>query len=293
MTRTSQPVFLLGLGAQKAGTTWLHHYISQSAEVDPGLLKEYHIWNALTFPDSAKYDKRHGKVGRRRQARDLLNRLMRRPREPVLVRREMQRNPERYFDYFAGLLARDGIRMTGDMTPTHSALPTGTLVRIRDGFARRGITTRAVLLMRDPVDRCLWAIRMFRRNGGTTPGVDFTLPDDEVLHAYIGSQQGKLQGNYPHALDAMQAVFAPEDTYVGIYETMFRREELDRLSAFLGVDPDYSFVEQHFNVTEKATPLDEDVLQDAAMALAPVYEHCFARYPELRAHWRDPAGPTP
>lgn len=292
MSTNSQTVFLLGLGAQKAGTTWLHHYISQRAEVDPGLLKEYHVWNALTFPESAKYDTRDRRVGRRRQARDLLNRVMRRPREPGLLRREMQRDPERYFDYFAGLLARDGIRMTADMTPTHSALPADTLARIRDGFARRGITTKAIHLMRDPVDRCLSAIRMFRRNGGTAPGVDFMRPDDEVLRAYIGSPQGRLQGTYPHAIDAMQAVFAPEDTYVGIYETMFRRDELDRLSAFLGFDPDYSFVERHFNVTEKTGTLDDDVLQEAAEALAPVYEYCFACYPELRAHWRDPAGPA-
>ena len=41
-------VFILGLGAQKAGTTWLHHELTQSPETNMGELKEY---KALRNPE--------------------------------------------------------------------------------------------------------------------------------------------------------------------------------------------------------------------------------------------------
>lgn len=42
--------FVLGLGHQKCGTTWLYHYLSQSRRFKGGIKKEYHIWDALDVP---------------------------------------------------------------------------------------------------------------------------------------------------------------------------------------------------------------------------------------------------
>lgn len=41
-----QNTFVLGIGAQKCGTTWLQDAISKSGKANMGPLKEYHIWNA-------------------------------------------------------------------------------------------------------------------------------------------------------------------------------------------------------------------------------------------------------
>ncbi|WP_395660452.1 hypothetical protein [Aestuariivirga sp.] len=42
--------FILGVGAQKAGTTWLFHRLAGAPNASMGLVKEYNIWNALTLP---------------------------------------------------------------------------------------------------------------------------------------------------------------------------------------------------------------------------------------------------
>ena len=42
--------FLLGLGAQKAGTAWMHRYLESSPQCDPGFRKEYHVWDAVDLP---------------------------------------------------------------------------------------------------------------------------------------------------------------------------------------------------------------------------------------------------
>ena len=41
----TKPIFVLGVGAQKAGTTWLHEYLASLPEVDLGFMKEYHVFD--------------------------------------------------------------------------------------------------------------------------------------------------------------------------------------------------------------------------------------------------------
>ena len=43
--RIMKPVFVLGLGAQKAGTSWLHRTLSKNDNVNLGFEKEYHVWD--------------------------------------------------------------------------------------------------------------------------------------------------------------------------------------------------------------------------------------------------------
>ena len=56
MTAPSQRTFLLGLGAQKAGTAWMHRYLESSPQCDPGFRKEYHVWDAVDLPSGLDCD---------------------------------------------------------------------------------------------------------------------------------------------------------------------------------------------------------------------------------------------
>lgn len=40
-------IFLLGIGAQKAGTTWLHNQLVLNNNVDLGFAKEYHVLDSI------------------------------------------------------------------------------------------------------------------------------------------------------------------------------------------------------------------------------------------------------
>ena len=40
-------IFILGVGAQKAGTTWLHRQLIKSANFNFGHRKEYHVFDAM------------------------------------------------------------------------------------------------------------------------------------------------------------------------------------------------------------------------------------------------------
>jgi hypothetical protein len=39
MSERPKPRFLLGVGAQKSGTSWLHDYLAQSPQADFGFVK--------------------------------------------------------------------------------------------------------------------------------------------------------------------------------------------------------------------------------------------------------------
>ena len=47
MSIRSQKTFVLGVGAQKAGTSWLHHQLASRADTDFGFLKEYHVFDVI------------------------------------------------------------------------------------------------------------------------------------------------------------------------------------------------------------------------------------------------------
>ena len=122
--------FVLGLGAQKCGTTWLHSYLSGLNGVDLGFAKEYRTFDP--HPSSVQLRRRisairllilealssHTDSSAARQARFLLNRRL-------------------YYDYFAGLLDQPGVTATGDISPAYSGLKAPVLHSIRDNFARR------------------------------------------------------------------------------------------------------------------------------------------------------------
>jgi hypothetical protein len=136
--------FVLGLGAQKAGSSWLYAQLNSRRDADFGFLKEYHIHDARTLPEAG--------FSNRRKRSFIKPRTWRRQRFIA--------QPERYYDYFASLLRRPGIQLTGDITPSYSALSVGTLKDIKANFEQRQIGLRPVFLMRDPIERIISSQRM-------------------------------------------------------------------------------------------------------------------------------------
>ena len=53
--RPRAKTFLLGVGAQKCGTTWVSEYLRKADHSDFGLLKEYHVWDVMSDPIFARY----------------------------------------------------------------------------------------------------------------------------------------------------------------------------------------------------------------------------------------------
>jgi hypothetical protein len=162
--------FLLGLGCQKGGTTWLHAYLERHPQAIGGFCKEYHVVDAH-FRE-ARRTWQDARIARTRALIDTLKRtpgLRRQARiahlERVVERYERQRwlsaDLDRYVDYFAELArAQPDRRLVHDITPSYASLEAPQLAEVRERLEAAGFDVRVLFIMRDPVERAFSAFRM-------------------------------------------------------------------------------------------------------------------------------------
>ena len=208
--KPEEKTFLLGVGAQKSGTTWLQAYISTDKKVATGPLKEYHIWEAIYIKQCSNF--RVTDEQRTNAPADDL-------------KWHLQQNTDRYFSFFADLMESRNAEMTFDITPEYSALPVDVLQMIRSKFQQRNIRTKTIFLMRDPIERCWSAARMYLNHSRGTTAVT----PDEVLY-YATTTSAALRGRYDLTIRNLYRAFDSDSVYIGFYEQMFQKDRIDELS---------------------------------------------------------------
>lgn len=265
--------FLLGLGVQKSGTTWLHEYLSQSPESDFGFVKEYHIWD-LRSQIGLKARKAFMTRFSRRVAQGRLH--------PGLsggaMRLAFMSDPEIYFDYFAARLERPGIRLTGDITPTYSLLSGVDLAAIRDGFARRNVRIRAVLLLRDPVQRLRSMFRMNCKAHGKVLSAEEEFSELCARQARGGDD---LRSDYVKIVHRARKIFG-DDLFVTLYEDLFQDTSIRAICDFCGIAPHPADLDRKVNAGDLPKHFDKQQYR----ILAAPYLRQMAFITELFGHER-------
>ena len=268
-THSSNKVFLLGVGAQKAGTSWLHDQLNRRHDANFGFCKEYHILDALTLPQFAHFHPRLIAPWKWRTWR----------------RKCFLQDSNRYFNYFKHLLSKPAIKLTGDITPSYSCLSAETFAWARDQLSKRGITTRVVFLLRDPVERILSQQRMkLRKRGELQP----ELEREQLLRASRKlKKQPSQRSDYLHTLKALQTAFAPEELFIDLYERLFTEPVFRQLCQHLMIDylePNWG---QRVNESRSTTELPDEVLANLGLNQAEIYQGVAERLPELNlaTHW--------
>lgn len=269
--------FLLGVGAQKAGTSWLYSLLEQSEQFAPGFTKEYHIWDVRTVPVFRPL---------RRRLRDIRFGQRKHRRQDLRVWL-MENLPTRYFSYFDRLLAADGKTLTADITPAYSALDVATLRRIRAGIVARGMTFRCVFIMRDPVKRCLSAFNMHRNQGTgeVMEGVRLGAERTEAFRDYVVSDDARLRTAYEQTLRALGEALPAEETMVLIYEELFRPETITRLEEFLGIPLDQDHLETQIFKTDYREAPDPEAVKLCFETYRPTYDAVAEQFPQVRELW--------
>ena len=195
----------------------------------------------------------------------------------------MYANPAFYFRYFKRILARQDIWLTGDITPSYTAVPATVLGKIKDEFAASGIRVKALLLLRDPVERCWSALRMHKRRGEAAAGIDLSLSDEEALRQYFRSPYARVRSSYDKIYAEVRKIFDEEDVHVDFYERLFSEEAVRSISNYLEISADYSFVKQKFNASPKQMQISIQLRQEIAEEYSDVYHFSAAAFPSLRS----------
>lgn len=267
---SEEKTFILGLGHQKCGTTWLYEYLRGCENFAQGIVKEYHIWDALDIP-----------ILRRNRLEKAGNEN---PFTPNSIRYLMQNSDTYYFDYFCSLL-ESGKNIAADITPSYSGLGAERLSGIRQNFERRGVHVKTVILVREPLSRIKSAVRfnMHRRNyneGIALGETDFR----SALEQYYKSEECEIRTRYQNIIKEAQNVFEDSQIYIGFYEKMFEPAEIYNISSYLGVRPRLEMAQVFVNKTKIS--LDENELDEIIKEqYSDVYEYIHEKYPVSKALW--------
>lgn len=275
----TERVFYLGLGGQKCGSSWVQAYLARAAGSDFGRLGEYQVWEHGVGGAFARY--RVAPPGFPERLRARAKTLLGGAEPAQHLRWRLQSDPEAYFDYFAGLLDRPGVTRTGDITPSYAALPPETLARIREGMAKRGITTRAIFVMRDPVERLRSQMRMEMEKGR----LPYSDENEAPLRAFYADPEAEARSRYDRTLAALEAVFAPEERHVALFEELFTAPGIRALAEFAGVPIEAEAGGQKVNARGRGLAVSEALATEIALHYAPVYEAAARICPQVRSLW--------
>ena len=264
--------FVLGIGAQKAGTTWLYNYIQNDPKCNFGQMKEYHHWNSV-FIESEKYINIKKK--------NLFSKPIQTLNSDELLRRTMLRSENYYTLYFNSII-NSGFSITGDLTPQYSRTNLEGFKYIKKKLIEFGFNVKVIYLIRDPVER-LWSnIRMEKK---LYKGIKEGLSDSDALKMLLNDKEWTTESRYEIVIERIKNVFELENIYIGIYEEMFTSVRLKKLSDFIGIDYNPDMIRKRFNVSEKKEEIDIGVLKKARESFETTYEFCYGNFPQTKHLW--------
>lgn len=272
--------FLLGVGAQKAGTTWLHGFLRTHPDCEIAGIKELHAFPTLSehAENSNIHTERlsalnaaiavHEAGKGARSTADLANAM-----DAVSVTLGLPH----YLSYFDRIQARTpSASLIGEITPAYSGLSVMRFTRVRDALVDRGYKVRVLFLMRDPVDRCYSALRMgVRNNRGGTKAYDWAR---ENFAANATAEWQEKRTKYDVIIRNLETVFAPEELHYGFYETLFDQEQVDRICDFLNIARRPANLAEKSNVSPSQGSPDMQAIHAVAEHYRGAYDFCSNRF---------------
>ena len=236
----TSPLDFLGIGAQKAGTTWLWQMLRGHPQVWLPPRKELHYFDrALTYPSPSFLATDHPLrrwLSRAPHDRECRVKCWRHVRRHVregdwaALRWDLRYYFGTFDDrWYLSLFDQGAGRVRGEITPSYSILEASDVARI----ARLVPTLKIMFLLRNPVDRA-WSQIRFDWTRGASQGIG----NLEELRAFIESPMQALRSDYLRTLDIWGASFPRTQMHIDFYDDIALQpaEMLTRILTFLEID---------------------------------------------------------
>ena len=245
-------IFLLGVGAQKSGTTWFYNSLCDTKEFCKGFRKEYHVFDGLTCCPIF-----------RKRLKQRINQYIGNPyalnnnckRQNLLMRALFYESTDQYFNYFHLLSNNNPDRkIFADITPSYSGLKSQTFSHIKSKLESIGFQVKVLFLMRDPVERAWSAARYLGDQRRKRQGEKIITEKNSkrmisLLKDKYASKQFELRGRYDITIKELSQVFSEDDILYGFYEELFTENFALKTQRFLELSeyqPDFN---RYINVT--------------------------------------------
>jgi len=237
-----QPVDFLGIGAQKAGTTWLWSMLRAHPQIWMPPKKELHYFDrspAYPSPNLLATDRvlvrllslaPHDCDFRQRCFAHLRYALTQ--RDWLRLRWNLRYYFGHYGDeWYLSLFAAGAGRVRGEITPAYAILDPADVARVHRLLPRAKI----IFLLRDPIERA-WSQIRFEWTRGRFTAID----DLASIREFIDAPFQTLRSDYLRTLGIWEAQFPREQMFIGFFDDIAARpsELLTRVLSFLGVESD-------------------------------------------------------
>lgn len=289
-TQQKHPNFILGVGAQKAGTTWLFDYLKRHPQCAMSAVKEMGFFSDPLFATNTKGTLRTG-LRKMEKALELARKAnltaQRRQRiVELLGAASFAYEPSRYAVHFSELLKKQpDAKLVGDITPEYAFLASEDMEKAKNYLGDMGYPVKVVMLMRDPVSRCFSAARMKDRNKNVdTPH----FASGENFLKFAKGRYVDMRTRYELTIPNLETHFDPSQIFYGIYEDFFQESEIKRLCAFLEIDYVEADLEKRVHSGGEAPPIDEKVASEVREHFKETYDFCKDRFGHERIErlWR-------
>jgi hypothetical protein len=270
-----EKTFILGVGCQKSGTTWLYKQLIKCKFVDMGFVKEYHVLDA-------KYMGCNVPVEKTLKIRSKLTRkwgVIKSQEEKNLdLLVKFRHNIDSYYNFFDKLIStKPEVNFVGDISPSYAGLSVEALKEVKANLEKRGYTIKVIFLMRDPFERICSAVRMSRRPNRRKTKELITSKESDTF-AYYKSKDCRMRTQYEKTVRNLDAVFEPDQVFYSIYEKLFSKQENQCLEKFLNIadfKPEYN---ELVNMTKRTETISEQLKRDIVNYYADTYSYCEKRF---------------
>lgn len=270
---------LIGIGAQKAGTTWLSDYLrDHQPRVHQTPMKEVHFFDTYLMPQYGRYfeEQRLGAfkrsvasmsvetIGNSDNAEALITHLH---------RFRAIRSPELYLEFMRRGAAQADILC--DITPDYALLDSAGFKLMRDIHPK----VKLVFILRNPADR-FWSSLRFNRTHN--PLFDIEANFDPFLKR----QDFSRFADYERTLRVAQEHFDAEDIFVGFYETLFSDRMMGKFCDWLGLPFESGDYSTRSNAAS-SRDLSNDKREVLVKTYAQTYMNIRDRFPDdLPQNWQ-------
>lgn len=265
-----RPDFLC-IGTEKAGTTWLWHWMKKHPEIGVPASKELRFFSSRGLWDTAHFNE--------------LTRFLENPAETPGGPRFKNAVAEQLRLYFGGLPAYLKIfgnmkePVVGELSPQYCALPPKVISKIHSAIP----DAKIIYMLRDPADRLLSGARMAIKQQ------NLDLNDTNILRYAADPVQRQLSNSAKH-LENYEKFFGKSKVKTVFFDDIARdpSKTFDDVCEFLGVfKPGFENDEMATKVNEgKPYELPNKAKNSVRDSLASVYDDLEKRYPNQTKHWR-------
>jgi len=277
----------IGIGASKAGTTWLYNYLDLHPEAYVSPIKEMHYFDSKYISDyPIDWNSRLAERLKRKSRRTRLIRVYAKAffgRSDSLDhltalsdRVNMGNDDAKYLAFFNSRVGRTH-KVFGEITPSYARISEEGFRKIRQIHQE----IKLVYIMRDPIQKFWSALRMKERriNGYTA--------SNEFYSELNGHTEAVKMTLYQNTYNNLVKVFDKDDLFFGFYETMFSDEFIRSLCEFLNIEflpGNYQRIVNAGNVSRELSP---EMIESAKERFQSVYQFARNVFPDrVPSEWQ-------